>query len=476
MKSNTKSNLIIIGILLALLPIFMPNLSYTTSINNKILDYNDVFNLDDKNLKISAVSGRIHIDNNWTAAKSAGICAGNGTYSEPYIIEDLVIDANNTGSCILIENSSVYFKIENCTLYNSEYRIYPDYGFRDWTGGIKLYNCSNGILINNNCSFNYIGIYLLNCIDITVSANNASDNYHGIYLTYVGDDDALYKYTTQNIIMGNTASFNTRDGIRLGGGKYNVVSGNTANNNGDYAAGIYLVNSDDNIISGNTANNNYRTGIDLQLYNNNNNLSGNVANSNGVDGIRIFRSFNNKISGNTLINNDANGISLAEGDDNIISGNTANYNLDGIKLANSDDNTITGNNATNNDSWGLSLNNCNDHLILGNNISYNNFMGLYLWGSDGNTITGNTVKNNTDFGIYLNTSNYTTVSGNILIGNDECITEINCRGNIFSDNGDCTYGRGNGEPIIPGFSLFFLLGILSVAAIILTKKEKKSKS
>ncbi|MFX0142160.1 MAG: hypothetical protein ACFFDN_51455 [Candidatus Hodarchaeota archaeon] len=51
-----------------------------------------------------AVSGKIHIDNNWTAAKSAGICTGNGTYSEPYVIDDFIIDGGGSGSCILIEN------------------------------------------------------------------------------------------------------------------------------------------------------------------------------------------------------------------------------------------------------------------------------------------------------------------------------------------------------------------------------------
>lgn len=44
-------------------------------------------------------------------AKTAGICTGQGTYSDPYVIQDLVIDAGESGSCILIENSNDYFKI-----------------------------------------------------------------------------------------------------------------------------------------------------------------------------------------------------------------------------------------------------------------------------------------------------------------------------------------------------------------------------
>lgn len=45
-----------------------------------------------------AVSGKIHIDNNWTAAKSAGICTGNGTYSEPYVIDDLMVEVREVVS------------------------------------------------------------------------------------------------------------------------------------------------------------------------------------------------------------------------------------------------------------------------------------------------------------------------------------------------------------------------------------------
>ena len=65
------------------------------------------------------------------------------------------------------------------------------------------------------------------------------------------------------------------------------------------------------------------------------------------------------------------------------------------------------------------------------------------------------------------------------MGNSICISEYkNCQGNKFSDNGSCTYGEtdgeSDGEQPIPGYNLFFLLGILSVVVIILSKKLKKS--
>ena len=80
--------------------------------------------MDEDTPKTSMISGKIHINNNWSAAKAAGICTGNGTYSEPYIIEDLEIDAGGSGSGILIENSDVYVKIENCTVSDSENSLF----------------------------------------------------------------------------------------------------------------------------------------------------------------------------------------------------------------------------------------------------------------------------------------------------------------------------------------------------------------
>lgn len=605
MKSNRKTKtmfLIILGIFFAFSPII------TTIFNLSNAEFSDGISLDNENLKILKVSGKIHVDDtnssiNWSVAKKDGICTGEGTYSDPYIIEDLVIDGRGFRCCILIENSEVHFQIKNCTLFNSDAGIFMnntnsgqilnntfsnndiwgmllkncnnsiisgntvsnniDYGialyygnnntisgntirnnidigiylYAWWpfkgdnnvasgnimnecglgiygsletllsneidktnlvngkplyyyvnegnlrsknftnagqvilvncsdsllsnlhisysTAAISLHYCSNGSLIKNNCSFNYEGISLRNCVDINVKENIVNNNFNGIYLRYVDDENTLYKYTTRNILKGNTASFNTRYGIYIGGGRYNNVSVNKANWNGYdyYAAGIYLENSDDNLISGNTANNNYRAGISLNSYSNNNNISGNTAFENVIEGIFISRSFNNKISGNTLNSNVHNGISLAEGDYNSILWNTAKYNKIGIILWNmvgiNYNNTISGNNATNNNKYGIILDHCNNHLILGNNASYNNLVGICLEYSDYNNITGN-----------------------LLIGNDECITEMYCRGNAFSDNGSCTYGQG--YEIIPGYNLFLLLGFLGILTIINSKRIKKS--
>ncbi|MFX1532429.1 MAG: hypothetical protein ACFFBC_15030, partial [Promethearchaeota archaeon] len=155
MKSNRKTNIIILiflGTIFALSPIFVTNLRFTTRDRDITSNYTDEFDYDD--IKVSAISGKIHIDGNdgWAAFKAAGNCTGSGNYTHPYVIEDLEIDGGGLGSCVLIENSDVYFIIENCTTINSG---------SSSNAGIKLSYANNSQLIDNNCSSQLgIGIYL----------------------------------------------------------------------------------------------------------------------------------------------------------------------------------------------------------------------------------------------------------------------------------------------------------------------------
>ncbi|MBA7659096.1 hypothetical protein ES703_67060 [subsurface metagenome] len=492
MKSNLKTKrimLIILGILFVFIPILTNNPRFTTS----------EFKHD--NLKVSAISGKIYIDGNsgWAAFRAAGNCIGQGTYSDPYIIEDLIIDGGGSGNCIKIENSDVYFNIENCTVYNSG-AIYPD-------AGILLSGVNNSRLINNNCSFN---------------------NFFGIFL--YGNEN------NNNSISGNTANNNSGRGIHIGSySDNNNITGNTANNNGQ--SGISIGPHSDNYnITGNTANNNNESGIIIGVYSDNYNIIGNTANNNQY-GINLLGCNNNNISGNTVNTNqygiylrlsDSNSITdcIASGNtnfgiyftgcgDNIVSGSIMNecglglsYTFEEVRshhidttnlvngkplyyytneinlepddfmnagqviLVNCADSLVSNLNISYN-SRAISLHYCDNISISGNTANNNSQNGIYLYQSDYNTISGNTANYNT-YGVYLRDSNYNTVSGNTLIGNDECIFEKNCQGNEFSDNGDCKYGERDGEQPIPGYNVLFLLGILSVAAILIIKKVKKS--
>ena len=85
--------------------------------------------LDENNLKYlkrsdTYIESLIHIDgtiqNNWTwTVGNYSWCNGAGSQSDPYIIENVSIDAGSAMSGIMIENSkNVYFIIRNCNVSN----------------------------------------------------------------------------------------------------------------------------------------------------------------------------------------------------------------------------------------------------------------------------------------------------------------------------------------------------------------------
>jgi parallel beta-helix repeat protein len=519
-----------------------------------------------KDLKLSITSNPIFIDDNdpshnWSVAKAAGKCTGEGTYSNPYVIEDLEINGAGRGvDCIRIENSSAFFRIENCTAHSSDpipgyhsgillinvnnSEIIDNYCYSHWSTGIRLENSHNNSITGNTLSDCGAGVNLINSKFNIISGNTmGTPDFNGVGIRLTNSHD--------NTISGNSIIDSFYSGISLTNSNNNTFSGNTANDNS--AHGILLAFSNDNTFSGNTANGNGGSGLYLQQNCNNNTFSGNTCNSNDEDGIFIdLNCYDNTISGNTVNYNDGGGIYLYNCERNNVSGNTASYNTnDGINLEDSDDNVIMGNDLDNNDD-GVHLEGSDDNIITGNDLN-NNDLGIYLENSErieisgntidqfalqlvgnlqmlsshdidntnlvsgksiyyyanevnlgtsdftnagqvilvncndssvsnldiafcpigialyycyNNTVSGNTANDNTLYGILLYESSYNTISGNTVLRNGECIKEVNCEGNVFSDNGDCTPdGDGDGPPGIPGFVLYVLIGILTVALI-----------
>ena len=237
-----KKTLFVLGLVTFL--VFLSSVNFINR-NNNLATFSKNININDINT--SQISEKIHINGNtgWIDFKNAGNCTGSGNYSNPYIIKDLVIDGGNSGSCILIENSDVYFTIQNCTLFNSGHS-----GSRD--SGIYLKNVSNGKILNNNCSFNKNGIYTYFSKNNTITANIAKNNtYHGI---------CVAAQSNETILDGNTACFNSYIGIHIDGGYtyHNSYNNQIINNNASYnaAAGIRITFTNDTNIINNTCQNN----------------------------------------------------------------------------------------------------------------------------------------------------------------------------------------------------------------------------
>jgi len=269
MKLRTKIKILIfifVVIISAFSSIINNWLKFSAENVDKGSENNDIINLDNKNLQISRISGRIHIDNNWSEAKNAGICTGQGTYFDPYVIKDMVIDSEDLGHCIRIENSTVHFKIENCKLYNA--------GIDG--AGIYLYDVENSRIIDNDCSSNNCGIRLFLCNYNTISENLANYNtYSGIYLTW----------SDNNTISGNIAINNAFDGIVLDVSNHNNIYGNVAVKN---KCGILLMKSIRSLLIPGC---------------HDNTISGNIINSNSEYGIRFHSCVNNSVYLNCFTNN-----------------------------------------------------------------------------------------------------------------------------------------------------------------------------
>jgi len=175
----------------------------------------------------------IYIDDNWTETVfSYGWCTGSGLYTDPYVIKNVEIDAHGSRTGIFIANTTEYFRIQNCDIYNSG-------------SAIELKNVRNAIIMQNNCTENIgcgirfsagcfhctiernffseneqCGIHLSEgCYDITISENNVTCNdFVGILLSQGPND---------NLICRNNISYNSFSGIYLSENcNYNILTEN----------------------------------------------------------------------------------------------------------------------------------------------------------------------------------------------------------------------------------------------------------
>jgi len=193
---------------------------------------------------------------------------GSGTPEDPYMIKNVVIDANGLFFCMLIMNSEAYFKIMDCTFSNTG----PN-GSPDGTGknaAIILVNTQNGVIFKNEmfeCGF----------YDNVIRQNLCTGNTYGIFLMdwsnnnevtknecYDNNEDGILVVTesNNNMITKNECKGNLNGGITVASSHGNIVTDNECSEN--EGSGIYLTNSNDNLIAINECNENLASGIDVE--------------------------------------------------------------------------------------------------------------------------------------------------------------------------------------------------------------------
>ena len=446
--------LIILGITFSLSIHLNNNFSFT-SINKRINSY-AYEDLTVKRAGFWDLTGSpIFIDDsdpdyNWSkTATDNDWCNGLGTWNDPYIIENVTIDGQDSDSCITITDSNKYFIIRNCTFYNST-------SGTGWNhAGIRLNNVRNGRILNNNCSSNKGGgIYLANnSNNNTVIGNIISNDRWGIFL-----DESNFNNISRNNVSESTWS----NGIYLWYSHNNTIFKNNASKNGlinMVVVGIRLDFSNDNNISNNIADENAGGGINLG-YSNNNTIERNIACNNLLGGgngpgISLFRSDNNILLKNNASDNPRIGIYLSESKNNTISwNNITNNDEEGIKLSNSRNNTLAKNNVSENEENGMFLEESHNNNVSGNFLKDNSGCGIELDESDNNTLLNNTLYLN-NYGIWLDYSdNNTLIENNVTESNTDGIRLSGSSNNKILKN----IANNNGVYVSPSSGIHLFVG------------------
>ena len=268
--------------------------SWTMMGRNLSSENNEIDGL--KNSGFWVLSSPIHIVNNWSlTASTYEWCSGLGTPQTPYVIENVTIDAQNSGSCIYIQTTTDNFKIQNCTLTNSQASPHA---------AIRMESVSNGKIIGNNITNNNgRGILISVGNYMRVEDNHLTNNGYGISLSYSND----------NIVTNNYIEDSDFYGIYLWDSDDNIISENEVIHNGYYAGGyhgIYISES----------------GSPSYIDSINNTVIHNHVDNNRKSGIYINSCDNNTIFGNNIENNLEYGVYLDDSDDINIIGNRIQAN------------------------------------------------------------------------------------------------------------------------------------------------------
>ncbi len=448
-------------------------------------------------------------------------CSGSGTEEKPYIIENVTVDAQKLGIGIDIRYSSVFFIIRNCTVYNSG--VGED--------GINLYYVNNGKITNNNISFNDDhGLFIHGgggyCTNFVISNNIISNNRRaGI---------SFEAWIDNSTISGNTIFNNGQDGICLRQDcDNNTIQNNTVRNNG-YSGILLQGGSDNNVVKENNVSDSNFEGIYVYGNSSYNTIKRNNISKSGSNGIHIEESPSNTFMDNIILDNNLDGVrfkawsgSPYKNTNNTITSNIIKGNLgkgasiDEASFSNLiyfnefiNNNIKTEDNGMNNQWDNGSIGNYWDdyggadadedgigdtpYNISGTAGSHDNYP---IWWDPPKISIISPIANETfgknapEYNLSLEGVPHTMwceiegISGNLSITDLTGTIDQDAWNNLTEGDITITFyaqdsrGEIGSESIvvkknipstIPGYNLFFLLGIISVVAIIITKKVKKT--
>jgi len=391
----------------------------------------------------SHVPIRINGNVNFTAPN--GVSGGSGTVGNPYIIDNWDIDGVSTGDCIYVGNTTKYFIIRNCTLYNAS----SLYGIYYRNAGVDLYNCSNATV--TNCSIYDNGVVNMYVDDgtityprnIKVHNNTFTEGYNIFWVSFGG-------VISNNQFNGSLPTGHMREAVRVfgGGGQLRIENNtitDTTGSTADFA--INIISNSHNV----SMSNNTMDGIRISTYIDNANdcIVINSRFYNTDIGLNVTTGTNISIINNTIGGtdwNDGYGLDLNSITNLIVNNNTITEFREGIHIDDSHNVTISYNNISTpvaESFLGIKCTRFNvpaditNYRITKNNITN---MSYGIWVEYCNNLT---VDNNTEVarsGVFVDESSNVLISNNTItnltgsIGSSGILFEDSISGTIQENN------------------------------------------
>lgn len=330
----------------------------------------------------------------------------------------------------------------------SSYWTVPNINITNWTTTNKTYdwcNYENGYYIIENVTITGVpgknGILIINTTENFIIRNCQINE--GISLWRVSNGRII----NNNISLGQAylTGMTIKIGIYMGLCLNFTIKHNIINGTAYYSSAIMLYICNNIKISENTiSNNDYigslsSIGLDIQ----------------GTEKIMVIN--------NTIFNGD-HGVRI-DGNNHTISNNTIKNCYCGLSLRGL--NYLIHNNKLYNNRIGVRAR-ASYSTFSNNFIQHFNDYGFYFEESNYNIISNNSIQKPGKYGIYLKNSNHSSITGNYITCKVSCIVEIDCYGNIFSNN----ICRKTPE-LIFGYYPWMVLGILIITTLIILKIKLK---
>jgi len=311
---------------------------------------------------------------NWSETVKNFWCSGSGTSVDPYLIENVTINQEGSGSCIEIRNSDKFFILKNCSLYNAG------------ISAIECDNVDNGVITNNTCFSSTRGITLRSSFNNNITQNIVYEcEYDGIYI-YYSDSNNLFDNNITNCIDGIT--FKNSDNANLSG---NLM----------YGCGVSII--DDHTPFFIDTSNKVNDKVLYYYYHDDNLTPLNYSNPGQI----ILVSCENASISDFEISDVSKGIYLVFCDNTSISDVNLTNNKVGIVMETCHYSNITRCDISINQD-GIILKG-NNNRIINNSLNHNEDWGIYTYGSY-NYLNENTIKN--------------SQTGFFLIGNNNTFTNL----------------------------------------------------